>query len=415
MIVALAATVGLTMTGCTAAASGSSSSKTVTLSVAGFEGGGTEIADIPEINKQFEKAYPNIKLNYHYVVNQQYDQYMNPRLASGTAADVVMTDVARTIEWQKEGYLSDLSNQSWVPRLLPNIVPFGKLKGKTYTFTQENVPVGLYANLDVLKSAGINTVPQTWPEFVADLKTLKSQGKNGILLPNLTGWTAEQLTMMLAANLVPNNWGPKYDNSASTTWTSAYGPVFDKEKELLTDGLVNGTLMNGIEPFNVGNQEWINGGWAFTVQGAWNLATVAKGAKFNFSLNPFPGGPAGSKPKSFTFVGSGWGVYSKSPHQAAAKEYVAFMAEPKIDREYLAAENSFSTLKDVPSPTMPRATSFVAAFNDSRTTPSPIEFIAFPASETEFWKVGSALFQNPTQSNAVLLGELDQTIPKTKS
>ena len=413
---ALAAAVGLTMAGCSSAAStGANGSKTVTLSVAGFEGGGTEIADIPEINKQFEAKYPNIKLDYHYVVNQQYDQYMNPRLASGTAADVVMTDVARTIQWQKQGYLTDLSDQPWTSRLLSNIVPFGQVSGKTYTFTQENVPVGFYANLDVLKSAGITTVPQTWPEFITDLQTLKQKGKNGILLPNSNGWTTEQLTLMLAANLIPNSWGPKYDTSPTTTWASAYSPVLDKEKQLLTTGLVNGKLMNGIEPFNVGNQEWIKGGWAFTVQGAWNLQTVQKGANFKFSLNPFPGGPTGSKPKSFTFVGSGWGVNAKSPNQDAAKKYVAFMADPKIDAEYLAAENSFSTLKDVPSPTLLNSASFVQAFNDGRTTPSPIEFLHFPASETEFWKVGSTLFENPNQSNSSLLGQLDQTIPKVAS
>ncbi len=410
--VAIVAALGLALAGCSSSGSTGSSSK-VTLNVVGFEGESTEVADIPTINAAFEKKYPNIKLNYKYVSNSEYDQYNNTRLASGTAADVLMTNPTRVQQWVKQGYLADLSDQSWVKNLLPNVAPFGEINGKTYAFTQQNIPIGLYANLDILKSAGIDTVPQTWPDFIAALQTLKAAGKPGLMLANQTGWTSEQVSMALAASLVPNSWGPNYDKGNST-WYPAFSPVFDRIKQLLTSGLVDGKLMNGIEPFNVGNSQFIAGKWAFTVMGAWELQAIKAGAKFNFSLNPMPGGDAGTKPKSFTFVGSGWGVNAASPNKTAAKEYVAFMTEPTNDGGYLAAENSFSTLKNVPSPTMPNATEFVAAFNDGRTTPSPIEFIQYPSYEQKFWNVGTSLFDNPSQSNQSLLTTLDQTIPKTK-
>lgn len=409
-IVAVAATIGLGLVGCSTSAS-SSSDKT-TLNIVGFEGGGTEIANIPTINKAFEKKYPNVKIDYKYISNGEYDQYNNTRLASGNAADVLMTNPTRVQQWVKQGYLADLSSQPWVGNVIPNVAPFGEVKGKTYAFTQQNIPIGLYANLDVLKSAGIDTVPQTWPQFIAVLQKLKMAGKPGLLLANQTGWTSEQVSMALAASLVPNDWGPNYDKGGST-WNPAFSPVFDRIKQLLNTGLVDGKLMNGIEPFNVGNGQFIAGKWAFTVMGAWELQAIKKDAKFEFSLNPMPGGDAGSKPKSFTFVGSGWGVNAASPNKSAAENYVNFMTQPAINGSYLAAENSFSTLKTVASPTMPDATSFVQAFNDGRTTPSPIEFIQFPTYEQEFWNVGTSLFNDPSQSNASLLTTLDTTIPKT--
>jgi raffinose/stachyose/melibiose transport system substrate-binding protein len=412
-IVAVAAAMSIGLAGCSPSNSSSSPSKHVTLNVVGFEGGGTEIANIPTINKAFEKKYPNITLDYKYVSNSEYDQYNNTRLASGTAADVLMTNPTRVQQWVKQSYLADLSNQSWVKDVLPNVAPFGEIKGKTYAFTQQNIPIGLYANLDILKKAGIDTVPQTWPEFISALQKLKAANQPGLLLANQTGWTSEQVSMALAASLVPNSWGPNYDTGKST-WNPAFSPVIDRVKQLLTTGLVDGKLMNGIEPFNVGNSQFIAGKWAFTVMGAWELQAIKAGAKFDFSLNPMPGGAAGTKPKSFTFVGSGWGVNAASPNQTAAKEYVAFMTEPKNDGGYLAAENSFSTLKNVPSPTMPNAASFVQAFNDGRTTPSPIEFIQYPTYEQQFWNVGTSLFNDPTQSDSSLLSTLDKTIPKTK-
>ena len=410
--VAILAVVGIGLAGCASSSGQTGPNDKVTLSVVGFEGGGTELAAIPEINADFMKKYPNITLDYKYVAQAQFDQYNNPRFAAGNAADVLMTNPTRVQQWQKQGFLSDLSTESWVKKVLPNIAPFGEVDGKTYAFTQQNIPIGMYANLDILKKAGINTVPQTWPEFIADLQTIKTSGQQGLLLANQGGWTSEQFAMALAASLVDNNWGPKYD-SGNSSWL-AFSPVFDRMKQLLTNGLVDGKLMNGVEPFNAGNGQFAAGNWAFTIMGAWQLADFEKNAKFNFSLNPIPGGDAGTKPKSFTFVGSGWGVNAASPHQVAAKQYVAFMADPANDSRYLAAENSFSTLSNVPSPTMSKAMPMVDAFNDGRTTPSPIEFIKFPTYENEFWKVGTSLFNDPTQSNQSLLSTLDKTIPKTK-
>lgn len=401
----------LALTGCSSGGGNSSEGK-VTLNVVGFEGGGTELANIPEINKAFEAKYPNVTINYKYVSNANFTQYNNPRLAAGNAADVLMINATFLQQWQKQGYLADLSDQPWVNQMYPNVRPFGQVNGKTYGFIQQNIPIGLYANLDILKKAGIESVPQNWPEFIQDLNTLKSANQPGLLLANQTGWTSEQLNIALAANLLPQSWGPNYD-SGKTSWYPTFTPIFEHMQQLLTTGLVDGKLMNGIEPFNTGNAQFASGKWAFTLMGAWELQNFQQTANFDFSLNPFPGGAAGTKPTGVTFVGSGWSVNKATQHSKEAKEYVAFMASPKADAGYLKSENSFSTLKNVPSPQMPKAAAFVDAFNAGRTQVSSIEYLHFPGYEPEFWKVGTSLFDNPTQSIAALLHQLDQTIPKT--
>uniref|UniRef100_UPI0039F03CF7 ABC transporter substrate-binding protein n=1 Tax=Sinomonas sp. G460-2 TaxID=3393464 RepID=UPI0039F03CF7 len=406
-ITAAAATAAaLVLAGCSSGADATGGDGKTTLTVVGFEGGGTELADIPQINADFQKKYPDIKIEYKYVANGEYDQYNNTRLAAGTAADVLMTNPTRVQQWQKQGYLADLSDQAWATQLLPNVAPFGQIDGKTYAFTQQNIPIGLYANLDILKKAGITTVPQTWPDFLTALQKLKTAGQPGLLLANQGGWTSEQLTLALAANLLPSSWGAGYDTGQSS-WNPTYSPVFDHIKELLTSGTVDGKLMNGIEPFNTGNADFTSGKWAFTVMGAWELQNFEKNAKFDFSFNPFPGGDAGSQPNGVTFVGSGWGVNAASSHKDAAEKYVAFMADPANDSRYLAAENSFTTLRSVPSPTMTKATAYVDAFNAGHSQVSPIEYLHYPTYEQQFWKVGTSLFNDPSQSTSTLLTQLD--------
>ena len=94
--VAAIAVLGVGLTGCSSDAKAQAEgTDEVTLSVAAFEGGGTELACIPEINAEFEKKYPNITLDYKYVAQGQFDQYNNPRFAAGNAADVLMTNPTR--------------------------------------------------------------------------------------------------------------------------------------------------------------------------------------------------------------------------------------------------------------------------------------------------------------------------------
>ncbi|MFE2519893.1 ABC transporter substrate-binding protein [Streptomyces mirabilis] len=410
---AAASTFALVLAACSSPSSGTADGKT-TLTVVGFEGGGNEIADIPAINAAFEKAHPNIKVDYKYVANTEYDAYNNTRLAAGTAADVLMVNKSRLTIWQQQGFLADLSDQPWVKRMLPNLAPYTQVDGKTYEFVQQNIPIGLYANLDLLKKAGIKQVPQTWPELISDLHTLKAKNIGGLEIPNLKGWDAEQVSLALAANLVDPSWGSGYDNGTST-WAAGWGPVIDHLKQLLTSGLVDGKTMNGLDPFSQGVSQFTAGKWAFYVDGAWDLGHYQQSAKFDFTLNPFPGGAAGSKPKTFTFIGSGWSVNGASSHKTAAESYVDFMSQPQQDSAYLKAESCFTTLTDVPSPKVTQSAPVAAAFAAGNTSPSQVELPNYPNSEDKFTAQLNALFNNPSMDTGALLKQLDKDIPKTPS
>ncbi|NUP47379.1 MAG: extracellular solute-binding protein [Catenulispora sp.] len=409
---AAALSLGACSSSSSSSAGGSGSGSAITLHVVGFEGGGNEIADIPTINAAFEKSHPGVKIDYKYVANEEYDAYNNTRLAAGTAADVLMVNRSRVITWQEQGYLADLSDQPWVGRLLPAMKPFTQVGAKTYDFVQQNIPIGLYANLDLLKQAGIDQVPTDWPSFLKALDTLKAKGIGGIEIPNLKGWNALQVSLALAANLGDPAWGANYDNGSST-WAASWAPEIDKLKQLLTSGAVDGKTMNGIDPFSQGVQAFAGGKYAFYVDGAWDLSHYKESAKFSFSLNPFPGGDAGSTPKTFTFIGSGWSVNAASKQQTAAKQYVDFMSQPEQDSAYLAAESCFTTLSDVPSPETPEAAPVSAAFKAGNTSPSQIELITYPNGEDKIKDQLNALFNDSSMATSDLLAKLDKTIPKT--
>lgn len=388
-----------------------SSGGTTTLTVAAWKGGGTEPAGIAQLNAAFQKAHPDMKLEYKYV-SPDYETYVNSRLAAGDAPDVLMADRGKMIKWVKQGYLADLSDQPWVARMTPALKYFNSINGKTYQLNSENIAISLYSNLDLLKQAGINEVPKTWPELLADLQTLNSKKLNGFMLANKGGWQGEQLALDLAANLVDKDWAAKYD-SGQSAFNPTWVPVIDRIKELLASGTIDAKLMMGLDPWSDGMAQFKSGKWAFFIQGAWELSDIAKNVSFNFSFGPFPGGDAGTKPKAFTFVGTGWAVNAHAKNPTAAKAYVNFMSQSENAAAYLSAESAFSTLVDVPSPAVSQAQPALAAYNAGDTTTSALQVLNFLDSEAKMQDAVASIFANPAISTTSVLQTLDSQIPRT--
>lgn len=409
-LVLAAAVVGSALSACSDGAS-DGTAVTNKLTVVAFKGGGTELAGMPELNAAFEKANPDIDLEYKYV-SPDYDAYNNSRLAAGDAADVLMVDRQKVVKWVKQGYLMDLSDQPWVSRMNSDLEYFTSIKGKTYQLAGENIAIGLYANLTLLKSAGINSVPKTWPEFMSALQALKARKISGLMLANKGGWTGEQLALALAANVVEKGWAEKYDASGSS-FAGSWGPVIDRIKALFSADVVDPKLMLGLDPNNDGMPQFKSGKWAFAINGAWALKDVAQSAKFDFSLNAFPGGEAGTPPKTFTFVGAGWAVNSRAKNPEAAKKYVDFMSKPANSSVMLKAEAAFSTLKDVETPDVPHARPAIESFKAGNSIPSPAQILNFSDAETELQKGIEAVFANPGTPTERIVKALDSQIPKT--
>ncbi len=410
-VAAAAVIVPLALAGCSTSSNNSAGSATSgTLTVVSWKGGGTDVGGMPAINAAFEKAYPNIKLQFKYVQQANYDTYNNPRLAAGTAADVLMVDRTHMLEYQKEGFLTDLSSQSWVPRMDPSLKPFNQVAGKTYQFNAESVPIALYANTDLLKSAGITSVPKTWTDFLADLKTLQAKKVGGLILPEKGAWIGEQLSLLLAAQHVPTGWPQKYD-AGTSTFDPSWGPVVDQVKQLFSEGVVDPKVSLGLDPNVDGIPQFEAGKWAFMIQGAWALTSIEQASKFTVTLNGFPGG---TTPKAFDFIGSGWGVNSKAKNKAAAETYIKFLTEPKIAAMFLKAETAFSTLTDVTTPSSAAFAPVEAAQAAGDNVVSTVQQLNFPNAEPELQNGIESIFANPNISTSSVLSTLNSTITPTK-
>ncbi len=406
VVVALVATACAPKTG---SLSGEGQPEETPLKVVLWKGGGNEEANIAELNRKFETANPGVKVDFSYVKRGDYDAYNNTRFNGGTAADVVMVDSTLVKHWGRAGLLADLSDQPWVKTVDEQLIPFSGVNTKTYQLIQEVAPVGLYVNNDVLKTAGITAVPSDWPSFVASLEKLKAAGKKGLLVGNKGGWSSANLIQLssvgtvLAAN---PQWNEQY-NDGKVTFNPDWKEPLSRVQELVAKGLIDARAMMGIDPWGDGLDEFKSGQWAYTVQGAWQLADFTKGGKFDLSLVPFPANAAG-RPVGYQFVGTGLAVNAKSKVPGVARKYLSFWAEPANLNRYLEAEAALTPLTEGKSPLPPQAQAFAVAKQEGRLRVAPPQYWEAPSGEDPFLSIGQKLFLDPDADQGKLLDELDK-------
>ncbi|MFK4851912.1 ABC transporter substrate-binding protein [Microbacterium sp. ZW T6_19] len=390
----------LLVAGCAPTGESAGDDKTV-LTVYGWKGGEAEPANVEQINSAFEKANPDITLKYEFIPSAAYPQRVQSELLAGNTADVLMTDSAKVQDWGSSGYLEDLSSQQWVAGVRDDIKPFIENDGTTYALPMEVIGISLFANNTLLKEAGIEKIPATWPEFETALQKAKDAGITPLSLPNKGGWTGSSVLNAIAATLVYQD-NPSFDadfvegKASFSSWESSMQQMMD----LQTKGFVDFKNELGVDEWSTGISDFQAGKSAFYVQGAWNQSTFTK-AGVDDSFIPWPATDKDDSNANL-FVGTMFSINAKSEVKTAAEKYVEFWSESENASLYLEAENAVSPFTDGDSPSSSASESFVAAVDAGRYRILP--------SNTWFDAAGEKTLQGQIQ--ALWLGQqsIDQTV-----
>lgn len=380
-----------------AAASGSpiAGDGPTTLTVDSFKGvpGGQE-AGLPEINQLFSDAHPEIKLEFNPMApGTAYESKIQTELLAGTGADVVMAQGTQLTQQAKNGYFVDLSTQPWASDVLDGIKPFVSYDGKLYAIPLLASGINLYANMDLLASVGVTTVPTDWPTFLDVLGKLKAAGHTPLSIPDKQGWGGAMTFLMMGATLVPSSWNDDFWNGTVKDF-DAWMPVLNQMVELEAKGFIDWKNELGIDEFSQGLPNFQQGTTGFWVQGQWNLPDLNKQG-MNVKLIAFPAGPAGSQPNVFVYTGLGWAVNNASKVQSAALEYVSFFAQPEISLKYLTGDGGLSPFKGQESPALKGMEDFHPVYSAGR-------YYFMP---TQTWFGGDVQGTLGAQLQAMLLGQ----------
>jgi raffinose/stachyose/melibiose transport system substrate-binding protein len=326
------------------AAAGGAGAQTV-LNVSGWKGGAAEPAGFPELIAKFQQENPDITVKFDYIGRNDMTTIMSSRIQSGTAPDVLMVDRILMQQWGGAGQLMELGKES-LSAVIDPVKPQVKLSGKVLMQPMEVIGIGLFANHDLLKKAGVDKVPRNVAEMKAACGKLSAAGVTPMLLPAKDGWgpTMFVLNMGLTPNIQANE--NFVDDVIAGKQKFSENQQFQKGvlaiKELADAKCFDAKLNAGVDPWSLGMSEFQAGRVALMPQGAWSIQKVS--ATMNFSFNPLP--TLDGNGSGMDMLGTAWAINASTKKTAAAKKWLDFWAKNANLGVFLAAEAAWSPFKN---------------------------------------------------------------------
>ncbi|MGC3992676.1 MAG: extracellular solute-binding protein [Propionicimonas sp.] len=310
----------------------------ITLTVWDQEVRGGQNDEIEALNAQFHEKYPNITIDRHA---QSFDDLQKTGrlvLTGPDAPDVIEANNSRSQmgSFVTAGQLLNLDPYAeaygWRDRFPASVLKLSSYStdGKTFGsgslfgLPQVGEVVGFYYNKSKLAKLNL-TVPTTWAELEAQLKTIKDAGETPLVLGNLEKWPAIHVFGPIQGAHTPAD---EITNlalgNAGGDWTDANNVAAATElQDWVKAGYLNADV-NGAAYDDV-VAKFAKGTGVYFLGGSWNTATLdpAMGDDVGFFAPPptdASAGPATTGGTSLPFA-----VTSASKHADAAAAYINFL------------------------------------------------------------------------------------------
>ncbi|MCT8137037.1 sugar ABC transporter substrate-binding protein [Anaerobacillus sp. CMMVII] len=334
------------LTGCSSSDS-SKDSDQITLRIGTWEGG-----DAFQIQQRLAEEYmdknPNIKIEVESVPDG-YGQRILTQVASGVAPDIFQIGEDDIRTYADRGAIIDLTtftnsdSEFSEADYIDTVLNIGRIDGKLFTLPKDFSNIAVYYNKRLFDEAGIPhpEVGWTWEEFYEIAKKLTVKDGNritqwGVQLPGTDLTRILPLIYAYGGDLISQD-GTQFEgylNSEGTaTALQMYYDMYFKDSIAPTD--VDREAFAGVNLFG---SEIV----AMSVHGRWPAAGYIDNPNLEFGTVALPEGPAGA---GNSIAYAGYGIYSQSKNQAAAWDYLKYLAGKEGTSQF--AEHAFVAVQSV--------------------------------------------------------------------
>ncbi|ROQ41489.1 carbohydrate ABC transporter substrate-binding protein (CUT1 family) [Frondihabitans sp. PhB188] len=350
--VAMAATVPLVLTGCSAGGGGSSSADSKTLTIEDYYA-----ASFNPIYNQCAKTV-GAKVKINHVAGAGLIAKVLQQASSRTLPDVLMLDNPDVQQIAASGALSPLDDYGLsADGLVPAVEKANTYKGKLYGLQPVTNSIALYYNTKLLKAAGV-TPPKTWDELRAAAKKLTTGKTYGFAMSNINTYEGTW-------QFLPFFWSNGGDEKNIDTTAATEALQFDLA--LQSDGSMSKSSINWAQA-DVNNQ-FIAGKAAMMINGPWQLPALnaAKGLSFDSVPIPTKDGAATVAPlggEAFTVP-----VTKDSAKMKLAGKFVGCLNEAKMQATIAGITGNVPTnidAADAWAKDHPQVASFVTTVKTAR-------------------------------------------------
>lgn len=166
--------------------------------------------DQEKIIAEFNKKYPNIKLDYEFAEYEQYISKLKITLASGNGPDVfglqpgALVDSSKTYLTQVEKFAEAEWGADWKGKFLDGSLDVATVKDLGIVGLPVDVSYAgmLYLNMDKVKSAGME-VPKTYEDLKKLSEAMISKGDLPVLVGAKDTWICLDLFGVIADDIAP--------------------------------------------------------------------------------------------------------------------------------------------------------------------------------------------------------------------
>jgi raffinose/stachyose/melibiose transport system substrate-binding protein len=311
------------------------------------------VTAITQIDHEFEKQYPNIKVQLQTAanVNGPYATLEETSVDANTAD--IITNVlpvepmplspSRNKEsnfqfWATNGVFQPLNGQPFMKNFTSSAVDAESYKGQTEALESGFYQEGVFYNEAIFSKYHLS-VPTTYSQFLAICQTLKSHGVTPLYVG--LGDVGPVYLQFLYWPLIGDLWYPSAPGhnlavdleNGSVKWTDPhFTQAMEEEKAIASYLEPNYTGL----PWEGMPGQFAHGAAAMLLDGSWDLSSVHQanpGLKVGFF--PLPGSSTASDNQPFLKGDLAFAVLKNAPNKAAAMKWLAFFSQPKIYDQYV--------------------------------------------------------------------------------
>ena len=321
----------------------------IELEVVSWKGAGAEVAKFPTLIAKFEKENPDIKVKMNYMARNDMVTSIPARFQAGTPPDVIMVDREFLIPWGGNGQLRDLTGQSFIERIRPDLRANLGNDGKVYYAILEMSGMGVYTNNDLFEKAGVTEYPQTVADFTKACSKFNDAGITPMVLAgNNGGWTP--FLFLMALGLTDGDI-PSQDRLAKLasgeikfSEDQSMKNAFEGFSQLIDAECFNPMISAGTDPWSVALTTFQSGRIAMLPQGLWNITPfMTDSLPENFSVQPFPS-INGKNAVTVDYIGPGWAIPTDAKDVEAAKKWIDFWTKDENLSLFVIADTAMSSL-----------------------------------------------------------------------
>jgi raffinose/stachyose/melibiose transport system substrate-binding protein len=292
---------------------------------------------------QYMAAHPNVKINITILENEAFKTKLTSVMQGGTPPDIfqswgggVMNDQITAGMLQDITPALDANGGAWRASFAPGALAVYAENGKNYGVPWDMGMVGWWYNKDLFTKAGITSVPTTWDDLLADVKTLKAAGITPISLGEKDTWTGMHMWSYLATRICGQ---AKFLAAANRTGGSFDDPCFVQAGTDLKQ-------LIDLQPFEAGflgmshdqmQGTFGNGKAAMELSGQWAPGSEAgqaadKKGVANLGLFNFPAVAGGAGDVTDVMGGgNGFAIGKNAPPEAV--DFVKFLTSVDVAKQ----------------------------------------------------------------------------------